>query len=297
MSIDLRHLRCFVAVAEDLHFRRAADRIGIAQPALSRTIFNLENELGVTLLKRTNRSVKLTTTGKTFLDGCHRVLNLMDRTIENTLRVHEGRVGSLRIGYTDNAISGCVPDILKKFKELQPDIDLQLQHCVTSVQLKYLEEGEFDIGFVTGAINRSNFETCLVQSEEFVCVVYEGHPLARRKSIRLEELANEDFVHGSSKDWEHFFSYLIPLCRRSGFEPKIVQEGLNTAAILGLVACGMGITILTECVRNSVGFGLVVIPLEDASDRLDTVAIWKTDAPNGAKDRFVDFLKPEEKQG
>ncbi|MDG1473124.1 MAG: LysR family transcriptional regulator [Ascidiaceihabitans sp.] len=291
MSIDLRHLRCFVAVAEELHFRRAAERLGIAQPALSRTIFNLEKELGVTLLERTNRIVDITTTGKTFLEGCYRVLNRMERTIENTKRVHEGKIGSLRIGYTENAISGCVPEILKSFQDLQPDIDLQLHHSVTAVQLKNLEDKELDIGFVTGAINRKNFETRLVQSETFVCVVYKGHALARRKNVRLSELADEDIIHGTSTEWEYFFSYLIPLCRKSGFEPKIVQEGLNTAAILGLVSCGMGITILTDCVRNLVGANLVVIPLEQTSERLETVAIWKTDTTDGAKERFLKFLE------
>lgn len=291
MSIDLRHLRCFVAVAEELHFRRAAERLGIAQPALSRTIFNLEKELGVTLLERTNRIVDITTTGKTFLEGCYRVLNRMERTIENTKRVHEGKIGSLRIGYTENAISGCVPEILKSFQDLQPDIDLQLHHSVTAVQLKNLEDKELDIGFVTGAINRKNFETRLVQSETFVCVVYKGHALAHRKNVRLSELAEEDIIHGTSTEWEYFFSYLIPLCRKSGFEPKIVQEGLNTAAILGLVSCGMGITILTDCVRNLVGANLVVIPLEQTSERLETVAIWKTDTTDGAKERFLKFLE------
>ena len=294
MSIDLRQLRCFVAVAEELHFRRAAIRLGIAQPALSRTILNLENELGATLFVRTNRIVEITTAGKTFLVGCHRVLNSMERTIENTRRVQDGKMGSLRIGYTDNAIGGCMPDIIKDFQDLQPDIDLQLHQSVTAHQLKGLEEGELDIGFVTGANNRPNFETCLVQSEEFVCVVYEGHPFAHRSSIRLEELVGEDFIHGTPADWEYFFSYLIPLCRKSGFEPKIVQEGSNTTAILGLVACGMGITILTDCVRNSVGSGLVVVSLEEVFERLDTVAIWKTDTANSAKDRFIEFLQVRE---
>ena len=297
MSIDLRHLRCFVAVAEDLHFRRAAERIGIAQPALSRTIFNLERALGVTLFERSNRVVKITTAGTTFLSGCHNVLSSMDRTIENTQRVHQGRIGSLRIGYTDNAISGCVPDLLKSFQDQQPDIDLQLRHAVTAVQLRNLEAGDLDFGFVTGEINRSGFENHPVQSERFVCVVYEGHPLATRHSIRLEELAQEDIIHGSSTDWEYFFSYMIPLCRKAGFEPKIVQEGLNTAAILGLVACGMGVTILTDCVRGSAGSGLVVIPLQNVTERLDTVAIWKTNTTNGARERFVKFLSTPHGRG
>lgn len=291
MGIDIRHMRCFVAVAEELHFRRAAERLGIAQPALSRTIFNLEKELGVTLFERTNRIVNITATGQTFLEGCYRVIHRMERIVENTRRVHQGKIGALRIGYTDNAISGCVPDILKSFRDLQPDIDLQLQHCVTSVQLRLLEDKELDVGFVTGAINRADFKTRLVQSEGFVCVVYKGHALAHRKSIHLGELADEDMIHGTSTDWEYFFSYLIPLCRKSGFEPKIVQEGLNTAAILGLVSCGMGITILTDCVCTHIGAGLVVIPLEQSAERLETVAIWKTDTSDGAKERFVNFLE------
>lgn len=289
MRVDLRHLRCFIAVAEELHFRRAAEKIGIAQPALSRTIFNLEKELGVTLFERTNRIINITTAGKTFLKGCHSVLNNMEHTIEDTRRVHQGKIGSLRIGYTDNAISGRLPHLLKQFKVFQPDIDLQLRHTVTSVQLRGLADGTLDFGFVTGAIDRAGFDFHTVQSERFVCVVYDGHTLCNRSSIGLAELAQEDMVHGTSAEWEHFFSYLVPLCRDAGFEPKIVQEGLNTAAILGLVACGMGITILTDCVKGLVGKGLVVIPLDAVADELKTVVIWKHGPLNGAKKRFVEY--------
>lgn len=293
MRIDLRHLRCFIAVAEELHFRRAAERLGIAQPALSRTVQNLERELGVTLFDRSNRVIEITKAGRTFLTGCQGVLNGFEKTIEDTRRIHLGKVGSLRIGYTDMAIAGVLPGMLRDFQDRQPDIDLELRHAVTSDQLHHLDDGELDFGFVTGAIDRVGYAYQPVQSEGFVCVVHSGHPFAKRKSVRLEELARENLVHGSSTDWEYFFSYLIPLCRKAGFEPQFVQEGRNTTGILGLVACGVGITLLTDFVCKTVPPGLVVVPLANVKERLDTVALWKTDTDNDARRLFIDFLNEQ----
>lgn len=291
MTVDLRHIRCFVAVAEELHFRRAAEKLGIAQPALSRTIRNLENDLRVDLFDRSNRSVRITKAGKSFLDGSRRVTNSLEAAVDNARRVHQGKIGSLRVGYTDIAIAGVVPGLVREFQARQPDIAMKLKRDVTVSQLKKLEEGELDVGFVTGPFSRSGYEQLLVQSEPFVCVTCDSHPLASRKCIRLDELAHEDFVHGSLADWEVFYSYLIPLCRRSGFVPRIVQEGATTAAILGLVACGLGVTILTESVRASVGSGLSVVPFEDVSEQLQTVAVWKSDMLDGPQGLFVDFLR------
>lgn len=290
MKFGLRHIRYFTAVAEELHFRRAAERLGIAQPALSRAIRYLEEELEVTLFNRTNRSVQITEAGKTFLKGCRGVMNAVEHTVENTRRVHQGQEGTLRIGYTDMAIAGLLPRRLKDFQTLQPGIVLKPHHDVTTTQLHKLDDGELDIGFVTGPISRLDYSQCLIQSENFVCVLYEHHPLAKRSSIRLEELAHEDFVHGTPGDWQHFHDYLIPLCRRSGFVPRIVQEAFNTAGILGLVACDMGVTILTESARSSAGPGLVIIPLSDVSEQLQTVAIWKSEPTDRITSLFIDFL-------
>ena len=291
MKFGLRHIRYFMAVAEELHFRRAAERLGIAQPALSRAILYLEQDLGVTLFNRSNRSVQITQAGLTFQKGCRGVMNAVEHTVENTRQVHRGQIGTLRIGYTDMAIAGLLPRMLKDFQTQQPGLVLQPHHDVTTTQLRKLEDGELDVGFVTGPISRMGYDQCLIQSEKFVCVLYEHHPLAKRSSIRLEELAQEDFIHGTSKDWEHFHSYLIPLCRRSGFVPRIVQEAFNSAGILGLVACGMGVTILTESVQSSAGSGLIVISLEDVSEQLHTVAIWKTETSDRATNMFSDFLR------
>ncbi len=291
MNFGLRHIRYFIAVAEELHFSRAAEKLGIAQPALSKAILVLENELSVRLFHRSNRHVQITEAGQTFLDGCRNAMNLIEQSAENTQRAHSGQIGTLRIGYTDNAMAGSLPQILKAFQDVQPGLVLKPHHDVSNIQLKKLDEGELEIGFVTGPINRSGLNQCLVQSEKFVCVVYKDHPLANRKTVRLEELAKQNFVHGSSKDWEHFHSYLLPLCRRAGFVPKVIQEAFNTAGILGLVSCGMGITVLTESISKSGGTGLTVIPIQDMSEELQTMAIWKSDTMDGTKKRFVDFLQ------
>lgn len=291
MRIGLRHIRNFVTVAEELHFRRAAERLGLAQPALSRSIQYLEGELNISLLRRTNRNVEVTEAGKTFLDGCRNILNAVERAVDDTRLASLGQLGSVRIGYTDNAITGDLPRLLRDFQIRQPRVSIQIHHDVTAIQLTKLAERQLDIGFVTGPIGLPGFEQCLVQSERFVCVVYENHRFANRRSVRLKELANENFVHGLPQFWEHFHSYLIPLCRSAGFVPTIIQEAFNTASILGLVASGMGITILTENVQNSIGTGLVIVPIEDITEKLQTAAIWKPDIMSASKTHFINYLR------
>lgn len=289
--MELRHLRYFIATAEELHFRRAAERLGIAQPALSRAIQDLEADLGVVLLLRTNRSVQITEAGKTFLEGSREVLGSIERATNKTRQVYEGRAGTLRIGYTDMAIAGVLPRLLKSFQEEHPDITLRPQQGPTVAQLKRLNAGEIDIGFVTGPINKIGYDERCVQTERFVCVVSDTHRLATRKSVRLSELADEDFVHGNRWDWEHFYNYLLPQCRRAGFVPRVVQEGFNTAGILGMVACGMGVTILTDTVRATLGTELRAIDIDDAPDQLLTMALWGVNSLQGPARFFVDFIQ------
>ncbi len=291
MTIDLRHFRCFVAVAEELHFHRAARKLGVAQPALSRTIKNLEQSLGISLLERNNRKVELSEAGRSFLQGCREVLGKTTQIVEDARRVHQGKIGTLRVGYTDNAMNGRAPELLKGFQDTTPDIALLLTHSVTARQLTLLDEGTIDFGFATGSVVRDGFESIRIQSERFVCVVHDGHPFASRSGLRLEELADEPMVQGAKEHWEHFYSYLTPLYRKAGFEANVVQEGLTTSDIQRLVACGIGIAVLTETVMDTLAPKLKVVPLSDVSERLDTIVVWKTEQNNTAKDHFVSYLK------
>lgn len=290
MLSDLRHLRYFIATAEELHFRRAAERLGIAQPALSRAIQKLEAELGASLFRRNNRNVQITVAGEIFLARCREITSMMERGVEEVRNARDGRVGALRIGYTDFAIAGALPALLKGFQEHLPQITLKPQHGVTLTQLQLLDEGKLDFGFVTGPINREGIAQWPVQSERFVCVCPDTHPFVLRSGVTLGELSDQDFVLGSSMDWKHFYDHLMPMCRRAGFMPRIVQEAFNTAGILGLVSCGMGVTILTETVCVNLAPGLAKLPIIDLDERLITHAIWRRDRKEGPVAHFVDYL-------
>lgn len=291
MRFELRHIKYFKALAEELHFRRTAANLGVAQPALSRTIKQLESELGVQLFERNNRSVKLTEAGKIFLEGCLELIRVMETTIENTRQVSLGKQGTLRIGYTDFAIAGILPEILTRFRQVYPGIVLQPNHAVSTRQLAMLESEQLDIGFITGQVCHPGFDSCEVQRESYICLVYETHPLAKRSSVSLEELAEEDFILGPYKDWKYFYDYLTPLCHKAGFAPNIIQEAFNSAGILGLVACGMGITILTENTYTYANKGVVALQLNDITDQLVTSAVWLPTGSEGPKKSFIRALQ------
>jgi len=290
-GIELRHLKYFVTVAEEMHFRRASERLNIAQPPLSRAIQQLEAIMDCKLLDRSKRRVHVTEAGQKFLEGCRTALASVETAVDEAKLLADGKVGSLRLGYTDFAISDRLPAFLTAFQQMHSNIVLKPYHGVTSVQIERLVTGDLDIGFVTGPIDFDGLETFLVQRERFVCILYEDHKFAKRKSLKLKELARENFVHGPAKDWGNFQNKLFPLCRKAGFQPKIVQEAFNSAAILSLVAGRMGITILTESTARSAIPGLISVPIDDVSERLETFAVWKATKSDGSTETFIDFLK------
>lgn len=290
MRIKLSQICYFTVTAEEENFRRAAKRLHIAQPALSRAIQHLEQELNVNLFERSHQRVQITEVGKHFLNDCRNIITSVELAVDNVKRFENGELGTLRVGYTDQAIAGFLPRLVEYFQSRQPGITLQLNHGVSTNQLECIKNNTLDVGFVTGPIRISNIVSHPFQQEKFVCIVYKGHRLAKRKAIRLKELAKEHFIHGPSDQWSHFYSRLLPLCLQAGFEPEIVQEAFNTAAILGLVDSGMGITILTENACTNLLPGLVYIPFEGLHATLDTVVIWKADNISGVKERFFESI-------
>lgn len=290
MSYDFRHVRYFMAVAEELHFRKAAESLNIAQPALSRTIKQLEEMIGVQLFLRNNRRVDLTEAGKIFLVGCKQIVALMEDTKERARKAALGVMGHLTIRYTDFAISGCLPDIVDAFSRRYPDISLDIQHQFTEQQLQDVCAGQFDFGFMTGPVVKEGIMSVPVQRNNFVVVLPEGHPLVSLKAIPLEMLANEPFVMGSIKWWRHYHQHLNALCNRSNFYPRIVQEAYNTESILGLVAANMGITILLDCIDNYYRKGITVRPIKDVEDVVVTEVAWSVKKETPVKAIFIQFV-------
>lgn len=289
-TCDLRYMRYFTAVAEELNFRRAAERLRVAQPAISRAIRELENDLETRLLERSNRRVELTDAGQVFLEGCRRVAGEIEAVIEDTVRARDGEIGHVRIGYTDFAINGALPAVLQDFRARFPEVSVDLVHMVTATQLDALRRGEIEVGFVTGPIAEPGLERLVVQNEQLVVVLPEAHPLARLPAVPLAKLAGEPFVTGQAAHWQHFLSHMVRICHGAGFEPRIVQEAYNSEGIFGLVAANMGVSLHVEGAHNHIRRGVAIRPLSDCDERVPTEAIWRADKPSTARERFIETV-------
>jgi DNA-binding transcriptional LysR family regulator len=292
-TIDLRAMRAFQAVAEALHFRRAAEQLNVAQPALSRTIRLLEEDIGTALLTRTTRNVELTEAGRVFLDEVRKVLAGADRAVDMARRAADGRIGSLTVAYMDFAINGPLPSIMRRFRRAAPEIEINLVHMWTARQREALLSGEIDLGFLIGAFSSPSIENMLVRREGLVAVLPESHPLAERTSLGLKDLRSEPFVLGAREFWGPYREQIDLLCQEAGFTPDVVQEAYNSDGIFGLVAAGLGVTLYTESARHLQPRGAVVRPL-NLPMRIETFAAWRADVPSPARDAFVRTIAEED---
>ncbi len=288
---ELRHLKYFIAVAEELSFRGAANRLNLAQPALSRSIKQLEELLGLQLLERSSRRVRLTRSGQTFLQGAYQALELLEETGRQAHRVFSGEVGQLRIGYTDFAITGRLPAILDAFRNAYPTIQLELLHGFTYQQINDLKEHKLDFGFVTGPVGERELETVTVQRDGLVAVVSSQHPLAGRSSVALKELKDEPFVMGLATGWRHFHLHLMAICLRRGFQPRVVQEAYNSEGIFGFIEANLGITAHVESVRNYYRKGTAILDLDDVDERIPTDMAWVRGDVTPVQQQFIDFIR------
>ena len=291
MTIDLRHLRYFVTVAEELHFRRAADILNIAQPALTRTINILEEEIGIQLFERSTRKVRLTPAGRILLKGSIDVQNSFKLAIERTRQSQTGEIARLVIGYTDFAINGELPNIISSFRKKYPGVTVEPRHGFTIDQLIDIDKGVLDLGFITGPVNVQNFDVLKITDSSYIVVLPKDHRLSNHESISINFLANENFVLGNEEEWKHYHDHLYRLCRASGFEPHVVQRAFNTEAIFGLVACGMGITVQPVCMENFIRKDLIIRPITESGHRVPTIAAWNKNTLTPAKHNFIEHIK------
>lgn len=288
---DFRHLKAFLSVAENLHFSRAAEHEGLSQPALSRTILELEHTLGVSLFRRTTRQVELTQAGTEFLREIQLALRQIDHAETAARDTAAGISGHLRIAYMDFAINGRLPELLGAFRAHRPKIRLELSFVATSRQQKALMENEIDIGFLIGAADSARMENFPFHTEDYVALLPEAHRLANVRTLRLEDLAQEPFVLGNEAVWTAHRQRVFALCHEAGFFPTIVQEAPSSEGIFGLVAAGLGVSIYAGCVRNVQRRGLVIRDLADVSSRIPIYAAWDSGMASPSITQFVDFLK------
>lgn len=245
MNIELRHLRYFIAVAEELHFGHAAARLNISQPPLSQQIQILEQQVGVRLLARTNRSVSLTPAGRQFLADSRQILNQVDEAAARALRLHQGETGELRIGFTSSApFIKAVSDTLSSFRQRYPDVHIQTREINTREQIAPLNEGTLDLGLMRNTPLPETLAWEVILREPLLAMIPRDHPLATRTAVSLHELAQEPFVFFDPHVGTGLYDDILSLMRRYQLTPRIAQEVGEAMTIIGLVAAGLGVSIL-----------------------------------------------------
>ena len=245
MNIELRHLRYFIAVAEELHFGRAAARLNISQPPLSQQIQILEQQVGARLLARTNRSVSLTAAGKQFLADSRQVVSLVNDAAARAERLHLGETGELRLGFTSSApFISAVSHTLSTFRRHYPDVHIQTREINTREQIVPLNEGSLDLGLMRNTQLPDTLAWEVILREPLMAMIPRDHPLAAQPSVTLAELAQEPFVFFDPHDGTGLYDDILGLMRRYGLTPVITQEVGEAMTIIGLVAAGLGVSIL-----------------------------------------------------
>ena len=276
IDIDLRHLRYFVAVAEELHFGRAAARLGIQQPPLSQQIKQLESELGHKLFVRTSRSVALTAAGRELLERSRRTLTRVQEDINAVRRVGRGDVGTLNIGFAGSAMLTVLPEAIRMYRRQYPDVQLTLREMVTSVSLENLREGTIDLGFLRDPGQMEGFVIESLLSEPYIAVLSAKHRLAEYKSISPAKLKGEPLIFYGRKEGPVAYDKTIALCERAGFKPQIVQEAPQWPTAVRLVAAGLGYSIAPACVAK-LGVPGVVFRRIVAKDAFTEIALGRRD--------------------
>ncbi len=289
--MELRHLRYFVAVAEELHFGRAASRLFIVQPSLSQQIQQLEEELGFPLLIRTKRSVELTDAGKVFLTEARKVLAQVQEAKRAAQRAYRGEIGRLVVGYISSSTYNLLPMMLSAYRERFPEIDVALRELTTQEQVRALEEETIQIGLLRLPINDSALHVEVVRREPIVCVLPEGHPLAFHEKIAMSLLANEPFVLQSRQRGGGYYAQLTNLCLTSGFSPNVIQEVTEMHTIVSLVAAGMGVSLVPLSMKNIRSQGVVYRELEGATTLTEMAIAWLRNSHSTIVQNFLKMAR------
>ena len=288
--IELRHLRYFIAVAEELHFGKAAERLHIAQPPLSQQIRQLEAELGFQLFYRTKRSVKLTEAGQVFFTECQRLFRQLDQAIQTGRQVSRGEVGQLVIGFVSSTAYNVLPKILRTFRTCVPEVSLELHELTADQQLQWLHENRMDIGFLRPPVEEDTFTLQTIFREPLVVALPETHPLAKEAQVSLQSLAGEAFVIFPRTLAPGLYDQIISLCQQAGFSPNVVQEAIQMQTIVSLVAAELGIAIVPGSLQNLQRTGVVYRALKEVSPQTAIALIYRNN-PAPSVQRFLEIVK------
>jgi DNA-binding transcriptional LysR family regulator len=292
--MELRHLRYFIAVATELHFGRAAEKLHIAQPPLSKQIQDLEAELGFELFNRTKRSVTLTPAGQAFLIEVNQIFQQLDRSIDIGRKTSRGELGQISIGFVGSATYNILPAMLQQFRDLYPHVQIELHELTTDRQLIWLREGRIDIGLIRPPIIAQDLGSQVIFQESLVVALPINHDLAQLDTIPLSSLSIEPFILFPRELAPGLYDPIIAICQAAGFSPQVVQECIQMQTIISLVSANIGVSILPSSIQEVQRQGVVYKPIRSGYlgvKKLATIAvIWRLNDDSPTMNRLLEIV-------
>jgi len=286
--IDARRLRYFVAVAESLHFGRAASSLRISQPPLTRQIQLLEHEIGTLLLRRSKRRVELTDAGHYLLGEARRMLAESERVAERTRRAATGDTGHLALGFISAVDYSVLPGMLSAYRKSFPGVTLDLRELTSDVQLDMLREGRIDAGMLLQPIDEATLATLPIISERLVAVLPARDPLLRRPGpLSLRALAERSFIVAPRSNGPGLHDMIFDFCAHAGFAPRVAQEAIQLQTIVSLVSAGLGVALVPASLKDLRRRGVVYRSLREPSPLLTVMLAWQRDNRSACLANFV----------
>ncbi|MFQ3457795.1 MULTISPECIES: LysR substrate-binding domain-containing protein [Bradyrhizobium] len=289
--MELRHLRYFVALGEELNFTRAAERLHIAQPPLSQQIRQLEDELGVTLLQRNSRPVRLTEAGELLLARARALLANFETAVADTRRVGRGQAGKLAIGFVGSAMFAGLPDLIGSYRDACPDVELVLDEMLAAEIAEALRRRRIDVGFARPALlPEAGLAQRLILEEPYVAALPRAHPLAERDDIALAELSDDAFVLYPARPEPSVTGLIVAACQAAGFTPRLAQEVLHLQTAIGLIAAGVGVSLVPEAAASAqTGRGVAYVRLAAPAVTAPLTIAWRDEDVSPAVQRLLDL--------
>src|SRR5258706_7858433 len=291
--MELRHLRYFIAVASNLSFSEASRRLHVAQPAISQTILDLENEVGGKLLLRTSRGVKLTATGNAFLTKAQGVMLHADGARIAAQRASKGEIGCLRIGFLPCAAGPFIPALIKSYRKDFPNVEVQLRDMNTEQQLKAFDDETIDIGFSRPFPKERSkeFSSEVVYEDQLEIVLPARHALAKKSVVDLKDVSGETFVEYYRRGSPALFGEVISTCRKAGFSPKVILEFGEMSSVILAVESGLGVSLTLGFFRGLLSRESVLRQIKPASSKIPLCAVWPAGPQEPVLASFLEVLR------
>lgn len=290
VRVELRHLRSFVVTADELHVGRAAARLHLTQPSLSRQIAALERDVGVPLFTRIRRRFGLTPAGEVFLTAAREIVRRADDAARDALRAHRGELGTLRLRFVQSATFETLPRLLAAFRSAHPEVTLDVATMTTIHQVAALRAGQIDIGLLRPPISEPTLTTRVISRDPLVAALPAGHPLAQRRRLPLAALADEPFVLYTRTSGPAVHDVITGHCVAAGFSPRIVQEAADVQTIVSLVAAGLGVSLLIAPTPPTAEQAVAYRPISDDLPPWELALAWPTENQPPVLARFLELV-------